>query len=75
MIKEYRKAKFNDIYEDVQDSDEKKKYLKLIAAADMKGVRPSFFTIKKKYFEKFYPELLPKAQKKASTMFDMIDEL
>lgn len=70
----YRKAKLDDIIKDAKAND-RVDDLKVIAATPKKGRKISFIEIKKAYYEKFYPNLIPTAAPKAPTMWDVIDSL
>ena len=78
---EYKKAKSEDIVEDAKSSPEKIKFLKEVSketttGKDGKVRKISMFQIKRRYFEKFYPDQTPApSKKKTKSIFDMIDEL
>lgn len=81
MITEYKKAKSEDIVADAKGSPEKIKFLKEVSketTTDKKGKtrKISMFEIKRRYFEKFYPDQTPApSKKKGKSIFDLIDEL
>lgn len=58
-FKDYKKIRFEDIYQDVKDNrPEYEDTLK-----EQVRARKSFLSIKKAYFEKYYPEYIPKRKK------------
>ncbi|MBO7526414.1 MAG: hypothetical protein J6T74_00790 [Clostridia bacterium] len=78
---EYKKAKSEDIVADARGDKEKTNFLKELSKETTKGKdgkerKISMFEIKRRYFEKFYPDQTPApSKKKGKSIFDLIDEL
>lgn len=80
---EYKSAQFSDILEDAKTNgraSELKEYgLATVEATKKDGTtyqrQKTFFEIKKWYYAKYYPDLLPASKSKKPTMFDLLNEL
>ena len=76
---EYKDCKTADILEDAKKDAHKKAYLKELAKGTVrdkngKERKISFFQLKRAYYTKFYPELLP-AREVRKSIFELIEEL
>ena len=71
---DYKALTFNDIYNWCV-TNKQTAWLKETGAVKENGKRPTFIEIKKAFALKFMPEIMPKAQPKAPTMYDLIDSL
>lgn len=76
---EYKDCKREDLIADAKTDSKKKEWLKEYVKTPLKNKKgedrkPTFFEMKRAYYTKFFPELLPaKADRK--TIFELIDEL
>ena len=81
-MKAYRKATFQDILDDAEGNNKKIDFLKKLAKT--KGLKNksgearaiTYLELKRRYFQEFYEELVPVAQKKKEkTFLELIEDL
>jgi len=78
---QYKDCQPADLLADAKESKDRREFLKEFAKTQVpnqkngKMRKPTFFEIKRAYYEKFYPDLTPAAKPKKKTIFQLIDEL
>lgn len=76
---EYKKAQFADLVADAKTNGrvEDLKEIGLAKVKDKDGGKRkrTYLEIKKIYFSRYYPDMMPKAKEKAKTIYDILEEL
>ena len=76
---DYKKAEFADLVADAK-ANGRVEELKDIGLAKVKAKdggkrKRTYLEIKKLYFSRYYPDMMPKAKAKAKTIYDILEEL
>lgn len=73
-MKDYKLATVDDIIADAIKHGREGE-LKAMASKKIKGRKISFLELKQRYYETYYPDLIPRRKEKAPTFWDRINEL